>query len=636
MLFTHTQNKFSLPDTFEAETNFKQGEGSIFICLSLGILETLIRFIGYKSISMPIKNKIEDDLNSLANTSKKKQVNIELLDAFKNLFKIVSEVPDPKTGFILLRDMTGNEQIFKSFEMIMKSLIVLITPNQLDLHCQLNTVNIPDVKHRILETIAKHYGIYIKLFQGRYNIFDINPKTTGYGPILYIYNFQDNYKILYTKEAIDIESGSADLSIFQSPNIFYRSESYETLDIIDLSLNEHFNFSESKKIKPSFPIFGEMPKNIFNFRNYSENEHASLYLRPTNSDNSARTYMSTNLAALSYQHPKKNLEIMKDLRGREEKLYPTTANKINSKAHRISTKKLPALKNLNQDLLNLQLRPVVIKNSKPTIQKESKRNMFSTYHINFYIEVKKGKWNDINIVIKRYKKLKKFDWRPEQFFKEIQILQMCSKLAESGLPFLRCHGAYLEKKSLTILLESYESELKIRIETLKSLDKQFTEVELKKIVLRLLEGFLMLERLGIKHLNINPSTILIIGSGEKIDVRITDINYSDSKSSGSSYCQNHQIIMSEIYKAPELFEKDENMRILKTADVYSLGLVFFQLSDVNINIHEKNSKKNQNNLKNEIRYVKYDWLRNLLDKMLDDVETRINFEALKKLLLIKG
>ena len=635
MIFTNTKNTLPNIGIFEAETSFKQGGGSIFACLSLGILETLIRFIGHKDFSMTLKKKIDDDLNSLANTFKRDRVSIELLNAFKNLFKIVSEVPDPKTGFSLLRDNIGNEQIFKSFEMVMKSLIIFINQNKPDPYPQLDTVDTREVKYIILKTIAIHYGICIKFFQKECKMKDFYPETKEYYPILYIYNFRDTYKILYKKEAIDIEYGSADSNILKSPNLLSSKKINATEDSINASFKEHKFLSRQKeKLAP----LNQRSCNIFSLNLKKESERASLdYINKSNLKGS-RQLSETNLIQGSSKISKKYYEIEKDRNLRaftttfQDKIVPSPDN--NSKFNPTSLKMFPIPENSYQEMLNLQLVHPFIDKSKPCIQKESNRNIFSINHIDFYVEVKNAEWNNKKIVIKRYKKLKNSDWRPENFFREIQILQFCSKLAESGHPFQRCYGAYLESLSLTILLESYESELKIRIEKLRYLGKQFTEQEVKIIVLRLLDGFCVLESLEIKHLNINPSTILINGSEEKIDVRIIDISASDSRLNRIPFGKNDQSMMSEMYKAPELFEKNENMRSFKKADVYSLGLVFLQLSDVNINIYGKNRKKYQNKLIDEIRYVRYDWLRNLLVKMLDNVETRINFKALKDKLIL--
>ena len=270
----------------------------------------------------------------------------------------------------------------------------------------------------------------------------------------------------------------------------------------------------------------------------------------------------------------------------------------------------------------------------PHIQKENKKSIYSNTLFHYHLELKKAHWQNQKVILKRYSKKKHSDWEPQRFNKEIQITQKCSKFSEQGQPFLKCFGVFLYSSTLTIILEPFDTDLSVKIEKLRKDSKQFSEIELKKIVLRLMDGFCFLESIKVKHRDINPKNILIKGSGENIDVRIIDFGCSEIKQDGYPNTQNDKILISSMYRSPELIGKTQAEYNSFKADVYSLGLVFLLLSDVRIDIFGKNRKEYQTQLSEDIKQVKYNWLRNLIFKMLIRVEERLEFIGTKQFLCL--
>ena len=267
-------------------------------------------------------------------------------------------------------------------------------------------------------------------------------------------------------------------------------------------------------------------------------------------------------------------------------------------------------------------------NSIPKIQSEEGNSIYGYEHTNFHVEVKRGRWNNKNIVIKRYSKIKTSDWNPDIFTKEIQIMQKCSVLAQDGYPFLLCYGVHLTKDLLTILLESVEMDLGKKIDLYKMNNQKFTIEEIKRIVERLVGGFSLLEQSGIKHQDIKPQNILIGGSGNNIDVKIIDFSVSEFKLTGMATTHTAQAVTSAYYRAPELVgQVQTNYNAFKT-DVYSLGIVFYQLYNVKLDIKNINDPSNQSKLLMDVDSINPPWLKNLLSKMFLGSSNRPTFRGL--------
>lgn len=283
----------------------------------------------------------------------------------------------------------------------------------------------------------------------------------------------------------------------------------------------------------------------------------------------------------------------------------------------------------NEESKEIILDPVNYKNESPSIQSEERNNIYSYSHSDFYVEVKRGKSQNRNIVIKRYRALDNVPWNPKKFDKELQILQKCSDLANSNQAFLKCYNIYMEKSCITILLESVETDLGRRIEEFKQKKGKFTEQEQSIIADKLIRGFTSLQQIGIKHQDIKPQNILVSGSGANIDVKIIDFSVSDFKYNNMATTHTADAVTTAMYRAPEIAGKQGSVSFNAfKADTFSLGLVLFQLYNVNYDISEMNALKNNDKLLSDVNKVTISWLKNLLQKMLVRAENRLTFKEL--------
>lgn len=235
---------------FVASTSFDEGEGSFYKCLSFGILEIIIRFMEYGKYSMILKTKLLNDLKALERKQKKYKVKLNLLNILREIFQIIRQAPNTTTGLKWLNDNSKNNgQVCESFEKIMKSLIALIAVNIPKIHDYLFTSHTSGNYFEILEIIADHFGLCIKFVRNRgTNTFF--SKSEEFSPILYIYQCNFNFMILYTQEAVNIENGKYDENTFRSSNLIYRNEEHPNQKLIQLPhLKDCFDNTNNQESK---------------------------------------------------------------------------------------------------------------------------------------------------------------------------------------------------------------------------------------------------------------------------------------------------------------------------------------------------------------------------------------------------
>ena len=96
---------------------------------------------------------------------------------------------------------------------------------------------------------------------------------------------------------------------------------------------------------------------------------------------------------------------------------------------------------------------------------------------------------------------------------------------------------------------------------------------LLKIMKGLLKAIVYLHKIGIAHADIKPENILI---NDKFEVQLIDFGISCTKS-----CT---VLGTLLYQSPELLRliggKKQNLNILKRADIFSLGMVFYLLANL--------------------------------------------------------
>jgi serine/threonine protein kinase len=190
-----------------------------------------------------------------------------------------------------------------------------------------------------------------------------------------------------------------------------------------------------------------------------------------------------------------------------------------------------------------------------------------------YLAVKEGDSS------KRYviKKIKMKQNRIADMFTEINIL---SKIQKNGCkPTLLCFHDYFvdaENQTINIVTEAFEnsSTLSAFIRDVKEQSVYLTHEELLKIMNGLLDGLSYLHKLGIGHGDIKPDNILI---NKNLETQIIDFGLSCSKK-----CKPSGTIL---FASPEMLRviggrTQITKDVLQTADVFSMGLVFFLLANL--------------------------------------------------------
>ena len=205
-----------------------------------------------------------------------------------------------------------------------------------------------------------------------------------------------------------------------------------------------------------------------------------------------------------------------------------------------------------------------------------------SYH-NFNVEIRRGNLNNQKVVIKNYTNMN--CQHSETINNEIKIIKKCSELADLGQPFLKCFGVNFDSQGNQISLESFGTDLKNKMQKMKSKNKQFTEEELRKMVERLIQGFCLLEVFKINHQDINASNILVHGSGKNIDVKIIDFKYFEVEKNYLPFNSTSIMETNSQNRVPELVNRIYPVSNNFFPDVYSLGLVILQMGDVFYDIY---------------------------------------------------
>lgn len=162
-------------------------------------------------------------------------------------------------------------------------------------------------------------------------------------------------------------------------------------------------------------------------------------------------------------------------------------------------------------------------------------------------------------------------------FSEINIL---TKIAKSGCnKYVLCYHDYFINPSLqtiNIITDAFEDSITLSslIKTYQRQQQLFSRDELLKIMNNLLSGLSYLHKLGIAHGDIKPENILI---NKNLETQIIDFGLSCSK-----HCKPSGTIL---YTSPEILiklgsKKEISLDTLQTADVFSMGIVFYLLANL--------------------------------------------------------
>lgn len=165
---------------------------------------------------------------------------------------------------------------------------------------------------------------------------------------------------------------------------------------------------------------------------------------------------------------------------------------------------------------------------------------------------------------------------------EINILK---KIAKYGCkPNLLCFVDYFinpNDSSINFITDAFENSMTLD-KFIKQLQKARTflsEGELLKIMKGCMQALVYLHKIGIAHSDIKPENILI---NNNLDIQLIDFGISCSKR-----CRPSGTIL---YSSPELIKilgtkKTVSVETLKLSDVFSMGLVFYLLANLEFPFH---------------------------------------------------
>ena len=99
--------------------------------------------------------------------------------------------------------------------------------------------------------------------------------------------------------------------------------------------------------------------------------------------------------------------------------------------------------------------------------------------------------------------------------------------------------------------------------------------DFRVIATQILQGAAEAHRLGLVHRDLKPANIMLTSTrGERIQVKILDFGLSKLVKEAEPLTQGHQMLGSAMYMAPEQLR---GQKVTTRADVYALGVIFYQL-----------------------------------------------------------
>ena len=201
------------------------------------------------------------------------------------------------------------------------------------------------------------------------------------------------------------------------------------------------------------------------------------------------------------------------------------------------------------------------------------------------------------------------------------------KFNQTGGCFTKFYGAFQEQELIWVVIEdcgvTIEESLRIR----SSSYNYFSEETLVKYFRSLLTGLNYCVADKSCHNNIRPNTLFINAFGE---IKLTDFSIpflqrEEEVESAKTALENREDIYEVNYLAPEilnvlvsLINSEEIGTVISKApaDVYSLGLVFYELTTLR-RVSKFNYRSNSVAVQSKIDMISIVWIRNLLKRMLD-------------------
>ena len=213
--------------------------------------------------------------------------------------------------------------------------------------------------------------------------------------------------------------------------------------------------------------------------------------------------------------------------------------------------------------------------------------------------------------------------------REVLIYKTLSRISNPRNCFLKVYGSCIDSNKMYLSLEYHDINFNIAFSHMKSMNRLFEGKTLYNYAKILIKSYVTMQSNGFYHCVINLNNISFTNNWE---LKITNYGEIESK----FLKQNDQFI--QINVAPGVQNTALNDKSFTSkkdrgkANVFSLGLVLLQmyyLEDMStLNFTENNQK-----LIEKVKEVNYQWLKELLEKMLNaDFENRANFKNCYKFL----
>ena len=203
---------------------------------------------------------------------------------------------------------------------------------------------------------------------------------------------------------------------------------------------------------------------------------------------------------------------------------------------------------------------------------------------------------------------------------EIDVYLKLSEFSEQNPAYcyIKCYGVVISKQQIKIVLERYMHNLMQYIELLQEQKYVFEDMLFNQLAYKIVYSFYHMASLGIYHQDIKPHNFLV---DQHWNIRIIDFNVSYIKIQDATLSSTaiFPIQGTEGYFSPEVQRMKETKEIKKfnieKSDVYSLGLVFYQLLTYQSIIKKRNTQLHRDiealtNIKQETK----EFLKSMLAK----------------------
>ena len=236
--------------------------------------------------------------------------------------------------------------------------------------------------------------------------------------------------------------------------------------------------------------------------------------------------------------------------------------------------------------------------------------------------------DNVHFAIKEYSNIKEKALAAIE--NEITILRYLSDLSSDSNCYLKIYGFEYKHKTIRIYMEYCRNTLAHCINYWMDGKNYLSEDQLMLFVRKLLQTFSELEHLKIHHRDIKPDNILVT---DDMNFKIIDFSIARRKIEEDEE-QTNSAEGTTSYMAPEVLEllKSEKKRgrySLGKADVFSLGLIFYQMATLK-QIRGLNERANHAKLMERIeRMSSHRWIKPILVSMLKlDYHERSRFKKL--------